>query len=143
MSRDERNTATLISMAHLLVSRRVSEAVSNAGYTVKASHGAVFSQLGAGGARLTDLARGAQMSLQAMGELVDELDRLGYVERTPDPGDRRAKVITLTDAGQRCAEAGGDAIRALEASITTVLGERGHQQLRRMLVRLLERDDDG
>src|SRR5689334_5302453 len=124
---DDANTATLLSLAHLLVSRRVSEGVAAAGHPVKPSHGAVFSQLGPDGARLTDLARVAQMSPQAMGELVDELEGLGYVVRTPDPRDRRAKLIVLTDAGRRCAAAGGDAIAALERDLTATLGERGHR----------------
>lgn len=37
------------------------------------------------------------MTPQAMGELVDELEELGYLERRPDPTDRRAKLIVLTD----------------------------------------------
>jgi DNA-binding MarR family transcriptional regulator len=135
---DDANTATLISLAHLLVSRRVGEAVAAAGHPVRPSHGAVFSQLGPDGARLTDLARVAQMSPQAMGELVDELEGLGYVERRPDPSDRRAKLIVLTPAGRRCGEAGGRAIAELERHITDTLGERGHRDLRRMLRRLLE-----
>ena len=81
------NTATLISLSHLLVSRRVGEDVAAAGHPVRPAHGAVFAQLGPEGARLTELARGAQMSPQAMGELVDELEKLGYVRRRPDPRD--------------------------------------------------------
>lgn len=135
---DERNTATLISLAHLLVSRRVSEGVARAGHPVKPAHGAVFAQISPEGSRLTDLARGAQMSPQAMGELVDELEGLGYVVRTPDPSDRRAKLITLTESGRRCAAAGVEAIASLEHDIGDTLGERGRRELRRMLSRLLE-----
>jgi DNA-binding MarR family transcriptional regulator len=132
------DTATLISHAHLLVSQRVSEGVTEAGFPAKPSYGAVFAQIGPDGSRLTELARGAQMSAQAMGELVDELEGLGYVQRRPDPSDRRAKLIVLTVPGRRCAAAGGDAIAALERSITATLGERGHRDLRRLLRRLLE-----
>ena len=135
----EPNTATLISLTHLLVSRRVSEGVAAAGYPVKPSHGAVFSQIGPQGTRLTDLARGAQMSPQAMGELVDELEGLGYTLRTPDPHDRRAKLIMLTDSGRQCAAAGRDSVAALERDITATLGTRGHAQLRAMLLTLLDR----
>ena len=134
------DTATLISQAHLLVSRRVSDAVSAAGFRARPSYGAVFARLRPAGTRLTDLARGAQMSPQAMGELVDELEGLGYVIRTPDPNDRRAKLIRLTDLGRRCTAAAGQAIAALEREITDTVGERAHQQLRRTLLRLLERD---
>jgi DNA-binding MarR family transcriptional regulator len=135
----EPNTATLISLTHLLVSRRVSEGVAAAGHPVKPSYGAVFAQIGPDGSRLTDLARGAEMSPQSMGELVDELEGLGYVVRTPDPRDRRAKRIVLTESGQRCSAAGRDSVAALEREITSILGARGHAQLRRLLLRLLDR----
>jgi hypothetical protein len=36
-----------------------------------------------------------------MGQLVDELEELCYVERRPDPVDRRAKRIHLTRKGKR------------------------------------------
>jgi DNA-binding MarR family transcriptional regulator len=133
---EDADTATLISHAHLLASRRVAEGVAGAGFPAKPSYGAVFALIGSG-SRLTDLARGAQMSPQAMGELVDELEGLGYLERRPDPRDRRAKLIVLTASGRRCAAAGGDAIVALEHAITTTLGERGHRDLRRLLRLLL------
>lgn len=135
------NTATLISRAHLLVSRLVSEAVASTGYPVKPSHGAVFAQVRPEGSRLADLARGAQISPQAMGELVDELEQLGYVTRRPDPTDRRAKLVALTETGQQCASAGAQAITTLESTIDQILGERGHRELRRMLLRLLDHAD--
>lgn len=53
-----------------------------------------------------------------MGELVDELEGLGYLARTLDPADRRAKLISLTEAGRRGVAAGGEAIAALEREIT-------------------------
>jgi DNA-binding MarR family transcriptional regulator len=107
-----------------MLSRQVSEGVAQAGYSIKASHGAVFGQLTDDGSRLTDLARGANMTPQAMGELVDELEGLGYVMRTPDPTDRRAKLIQLTASGRRCVATGIDTITALERRITNTLGER-------------------
>lgn len=137
-SRSDQSTATLISLAHLMVSRQVGEGVARAGHPVKASHGAVFGQISAEGSRLTDLARGANMSPQAMGELVDELEGMGYLERRPDPTDRRAKLITLTESGRKCVAAGTDAVGALERRITGTLGARGHRELRRMLLEVLE-----
>ena len=78
------------------------------------------------------------MSPQAMGELVDELEFLGYVIRQPDPLDRRAKLIVLTRKGKACVEAGRATIENLEDEITRRLGQRGHHQLRRMLQKLLD-----
>jgi DNA-binding MarR family transcriptional regulator len=78
------------------------------------------------------------MTAQGMGEIVDELESLGYVVRRPDPSDRRAKLIVLTRKGEACVEAGRVTIEGLEEEITQRLGTRGHAQLRRLLARLLE-----
>jgi DNA-binding MarR family transcriptional regulator len=134
----KQSTVALLSLTHLMLSRQVAEGAARAGHPVKASHSAVFGQMGAEGVRLTDLARGANMTPQAMGELVDELEGLGYVVRRPDPTDRRAKLITLTKLGRRCVAAGIDTIGEIERRITDALGVRGHRELRRMLLTLLE-----
>jgi DNA-binding MarR family transcriptional regulator len=78
------------------------------------------------------------MSPQAMGELVDELVEMEYVVRRPDPTDGRAKLIVLTEKGQACVAAGIATITTLEESISAILGERGHRELRRLLQRLLD-----
>lgn len=68
--------------------------------TIRQGHGCVFRFIHEGGSRLTDLAESAGMSKQAVGEVVDDLEKLGYVERAQDPQDGRAKVIKLTDRGE-------------------------------------------
>jgi DNA-binding MarR family transcriptional regulator len=60
------------------------------------------------------------------------------VVRRPDPTDRRAKLITLTESGRRCLAAGVDSIGDIERRITDALGVTGHRELRRMLLTLLE-----
>jgi DNA-binding MarR family transcriptional regulator len=133
----EPSTVTLLSLIHLMLSRQVAEGAARAGHPVKASHSAVFGQMTAEGSRLTDLAKGANMTPQAMGELVDELEGLGYVLRRPDPTDRRAKLITLTEAGRQCVSAGINTIGDIERRIDAALGVRRHRDLRRMLLKLL------
>src|SRR3954463_325514 len=102
------NTVAMLGQAYSLLGFDIVDGVVGAGYPQKPSHSAVFAQLGRqpGGSRLTELAKGANMTPQAMGELVDELEQLGYVRRTPDPGDRRAKLIALTGRGEDCVAAG-------------------------------------
>ena len=74
--------------------------MSEAGHpAIRQGHGCVFRFIHEGGSRLTDLAEGAGMSKQAVGEVVDNLEKLGYVERAQDPQDGRAKVIRLTELG--------------------------------------------
>lgn len=140
ISRDEGphlNTIAMLGQAYSLLGFRIVDGVVGAGHPIKPNHSAVFAQLGASGARLTDLAAGAGMTPQAMGEMIDELESLGYVIRKPDPHDRRAKLIMLTDKGREALAAGERTIVGLEQDIVAVLGERGHQQLRQMLAALL------
>jgi DNA-binding MarR family transcriptional regulator len=134
------NTVTLLGRAYSLLGFRIVDGVVGAGFPQKPAHSAVFAQIAPEGSRLTELARRANMSPQAMGELVDELEQLDYVVRRPDPTDRRAKLITLTKKGQACIAAGIATINGIEEQLTDRLGERGHRQLRNLLTKLL---DDG
>lgn len=134
------NTVTLLGRAYSLLGFRIVDGVVGAGFPQKPAHSAVFAQIAPKGSRLTELARRANMSPQAMGELVDELEQLDYVVRRPDPADRRAKLITLTKKGQACIAAGIATINGIEEQLTDRLGERGHRQLRSLLTKLL---DDG
>jgi DNA-binding MarR family transcriptional regulator len=75
--------------------------IADAGHPeIREGHGCVFGFIDIErGSRLTDLAANAGFTKQAVGEAVTELERLGYVTREPDPRDRRAKIIKLTDRG--------------------------------------------
>ena len=134
------NTVAMLGRAYSLLGFQIVDGVVGAGFPQKPSHSAVFAQIKTEGSRLTDLARGANITPQAMGELVDELEELGYVERRPDPTDRRAKLIMLTDRGEACIAAGISTINGIEDRITQTIGERGHKQLRSLLGRLLDAD---
>lgn len=132
------NTVAMLGQAYSLLGFDIVDGVVGAGYPQKPAHSAVFAQIRPEGSRLTTLARGANMTPQAMGELVDELEGLGYVERGPDPTDRRAKLIVLTPRGRDCIEAGMATIEGIEQRLTELLGERGHRQLQRLLGRILQ-----
>jgi DNA-binding MarR family transcriptional regulator len=134
------NTVAMLGRAYSLLGFQIVDGVVGAGFPQKPSHSAVFAQIKTEGSRLTDLAHGANITPQAMGELVDELEELGYVERRPDPTDRRAKLIVLTDRGRACIAAGISTINGIEQRITQTLGERGHRQLRSLLDKLLAGD---
>ncbi|MDQ3053702.1 MAG: MarR family winged helix-turn-helix transcriptional regulator [Actinomycetota bacterium] len=128
----------MLGRAYSLLGFQIVDGVVGAGFPQKPSHSAVFAQIKPEGSRLTDLARGANMTPQAMGELVDELEQMGYLVRRPDPTDRRAKLILLTDKGHACIAAGIATIHNLEDKVTAILGERGHRQLHRLLQKLLD-----
>jgi DNA-binding MarR family transcriptional regulator len=85
-------------------------------------HTHVTAFIKADGSRLTDLAAQARMTLPAMSELVDDLQRLGVVERRPDPSDGRAKLICLTDVGWEAMRTGRQAIAEIEAEYAELVG---------------------
>src|ERR1700691_2152717 len=61
----------------------------------------VFQRVAPDGSRLTDLADQAQMTKQSASVMVDQLERLGYVCRFPDPADGRARLIVIEQRGRR------------------------------------------
>ena len=63
-------------------------------------HGVVLAYLRHEGVRATELARLSGHVKQVIGVIVDDLETLGYVERRPDPADRRAKLVVPTDRGR-------------------------------------------
>jgi DNA-binding MarR family transcriptional regulator len=132
------NTVSMLGQAYSLLGFQIVEGVVGAGYPQKPKHSAVFAQISPDGSRRTELARKANMTPQAMGELVDELVEMGYVVRRPDPDDGRAKLIVLTKRGRDAVAAGRQAIEGIEAQMNDILGERGHRELRRLLAKLLD-----
>lgn len=91
------------------------------------------------GIRLTDLAARANMTKQAMAELVAEIERRGLLQRTTDPADRRAKIIEFTDQGWATVNLALEALGQLEAELAGRLGEPAVSELRSTLLRILDR----
>ena len=87
---------------------------------IRPTHGCVFRFVREEGMRLTELASFAGMTKQSIGEIVDDLEERGYVERFPDPADRRAKLIRLTEKGEQAQAMG----RALFAKLEQRLADR-------------------
>jgi DNA-binding MarR family transcriptional regulator len=98
-----------------------------AGYTdITAAHQAVFENIDRDGSRLTTLAQRSRMTHQAMGELVHALERAGYLERQPDPADRRARIVRLTPKGQALVRQALHDIREIEAAWHAEFQANGH-----------------
>jgi DNA-binding MarR family transcriptional regulator len=68
--------------------------------------------------------------------LLDELERQGLVTRTPDPADRRARIVELTAAGRRRQAAAQKAIRAMEEELLGAVDPRDRETLIRALAQL-------
>jgi DNA-binding MarR family transcriptional regulator len=88
------------------------------------------------GSRLTDLARRAGVSKQAMMLAVDELEVRGYVRRVQDPTDARAKLVRLTAKGRRCASECRRVVQSMETRTRRSLGMRRYEVVRGSLEEL-------
>ena len=97
---------------------------------------AVFRYPGPQGARPTDVAAQVGISRQAINYLLRELERLGYLEREPDPDDLRSKRILLTERGIAAVGVIRDAVAEIEAAWAQRLGPKQFAQLRNLLLEL-------
>ena len=76
------------------------------------------------------LAERAQLTKQAMAELMRHLEIHGYVVRVPDPGDRRAKLVRPTDRGREVVAIAQQLVPELDDRLGGLLGPDGVQAQR-------------
>jgi DNA-binding MarR family transcriptional regulator len=104
---------------------RIHTTVKDAGFSeIRFVHLTLTRNMNAGGTRLTTLASRAGMTKQAMGQLVDECEALGIIERRPDPSDRRARIIAFTQRGRKLLEVLHQGIARAEAEMEAAVGKR-------------------
>lgn len=110
----------------------------DAGYgDIRPAHGCVFGFIErGGGVRLTALADRSGLTKQAVGEAVADLERLGYVERVPDPGDGRAKIIRLSERGRQAAATAEEIFADIEGRFAGEVGDKRFAEFRDTLRRI-------
>ncbi len=140
MRPDNENPLGKVTLAALLDSAAMAMLVEfrgeleAAGYAeIRPTHGCVFRFIDDEGMRLTELSGYAGMTKQSVGEVVDDLVALGYVERVPDPADRRAKLIQLTPKGTQARGVGYGLFAKIEARWAERYGEERIAELRALL----------
>ncbi|HLO35536.1 MAG TPA: MarR family transcriptional regulator [Candidatus Deferrimicrobium sp.] len=110
---------------------------------LRSAHQQVFENVDLDGTRLTTLAERAGMSHQAMGELVAELVEQGYLERFPDPDDRRSRRVRPTAEGRVLIDRGREYLEAVreewERSLSDLTVGQVLEALR-ALARICERE---
>jgi DNA-binding MarR family transcriptional regulator len=101
----------------------------------------VFQRIAPAGSRLTDLADQAQLTKQSAGAMVDQLERLRYVSRVPDPTDGRARLIVIERRGRRAVEVAAATLDEILAEWKAYLGTRNFTLLHQILDQLREITD--
>lgn len=142
MSSNERDDdgfliGALTAIVHDELLKRAQEGYAAAGFPdLRPSHGPVFAYLPPEGCRVTELAERARVTKQAMGYLVDYLEEHGYVERVPDPTDRRAQLVRRTERGWEFNRAARRLVQEIQDEWATLIGEEQMRQLLRILRQL-------
>jgi len=90
------------------------------------------------GVRSKELAEHLKIAPRSTTEVVDALEDKGLVARSPDPGDRRATLVSLTDRGRALA----DEVRRTRGVASEQLLERLTQTDREDLARILRKLQD-
>ena len=91
----------LLRLLYQNYSQDIHAALVDAGFgDIRATHANVFPFVPPEGITVTELAELARVRKQTMAEAVDQLERMGYVERRPNPHDRRSRVVFLTARGE-------------------------------------------
>jgi DNA-binding MarR family transcriptional regulator len=94
------NVGRLLNNAVSRFETRVFELLAQAGHSeARLPHLNLTRNLDVAGTGITELARRAGVSKQAIGELIVDCERRGLVKRIPDPADARAKIVRFTDQG--------------------------------------------
>lgn len=96
----------LMALGYQGLIRELNERLAAAGFEVKAVYGYVFRSLLREDLTTTKFGARLGITTQGAAKLVDEMERLGYVEKHQDPADARVKVLRLAPRGhQAVAEA--------------------------------------
>ncbi|OBF10934.1 MarR family transcriptional regulator [Mycobacterium sp. ACS4331] len=103
---------------------------------LRPAHARLMVYLDWSGSRITDIAKAADVSKNAIGQLVTDLEDLGYLERVPDPDDARAKIVRYTAAGRALIADARDIGAELDADVEAVIGPERMAQLKDILSEL-------
>ena len=131
MELTELDLPTLAMLSGAGVSRLLLDRLAEAGHPgLRNSHGYVFQRLVAGEPTIGALAASLGITQQGASKQVRELEELGYVERRPDPEDRRAKLVVPTERGLDQLRLGDEIVAEIEARHASEIGGRKYAEFR-------------
>lgn len=93
------------------------------------------------GMRMSELAAWLQVTPGAVSQVVGQLERMGLVERVPDPDDGRGVIVRPTDAAEAGYEAGRRLLSALQREWSDLVGRRRWATFERVLWEIAEYEE--
>ena len=128
----------LLRLLYQLYSLEIQGALRDAGFDdINPSAANVFTFLTSEGATVSELANLSHVRKQTMAQAVEQLERSGYVERRPNPSDRRSQLVFLTARGKRIPRVTHKAAAAVERRWARLNGADELEALRISLAELL------
>src|SRR5919199_4579710 len=128
----------LLRLAWQGVRERIYEGVLQAGYTdLSRAHVLLFRWPVIDGLRPSELAAHNQLSRQTINDLLSDLEKRGYLERTPDPRDGRARIVRFTERGWALTRVLSEMSFATESEWARAIGEERFAEFRDTLCELV------
>ena len=118
---------------------RVIPALAEQGFDeIQPGHHTLLRHLGEDGARPSELAAQAGVSRQAVTKTLDDLERVGLVEREPDPADGRGVVVRYTPRGLAALQVARTRANELERRFASRIGAHQWRTVRDVLEALFD-----
>jgi DNA-binding MarR family transcriptional regulator len=129
----------LVRLIYQQYSQEMDAVLRQAGFEdIGPSAGNVFPFVTAEGITVSELAELAQVRKQTMAQAVEQLERTGYVERRPNPNDRRSQLVFLTERGKSVPPVTHAAGARIEERWAALTSPKELEALRKSLLRLLD-----
>lgn len=137
------NTGRLLFDSTRRFQERALAIVNRQGYPdMRIAHMATTRHIDLAGTRIADLATRAGVTKQSMGEMIDQLEAMGFVTRTADGSDKRAKIVTFTPNGRKLLDTIRKAVAACERDLTARIGGGAVNELRNALAGYCRENDN-
>ncbi len=142
---EERRTGSISRMTFdllTLVKNRVIEKLRERGYAdVGMAHGVLLRNMDLSGSPLSEVARRAGVSRQAVAKVAAELSRLGYVETEKSSEDARVKIVRLTNRGVVFVTDTIEIYEQIDVEICDLIGSTPFRALQKTLRKLTTKSD--
>jgi DNA-binding MarR family transcriptional regulator len=149
LSEEEARKAHLDSIGRLFLraqrdfqARMVRKIQEGGDENVSPAHLTALSLLSRGKLRVVDLAEQLKITKQSASDLIRDLEAQGFVQRQPDPRDKRAAILHLTPAAEAFLTDKMQLAAEIDQEYVALLGAEGFAQLVDLLTRVVEGEPD-
>ncbi|GGT37395.1 hypothetical protein GCM10010254_66810 [Streptomyces chromofuscus] len=134
-------TEYLVAQVHFRLRRHGDDKLAGTGLRVR-HYGPLSALVASGPCSQQQLAEHLAITGPAVSQLVDELVEQGLVRRGRDPHDRRRYALEVTDEGREKLVVVTAAVQELADDVAALLGPGGEEELRTLLLKLLQPASD-